>query len=136
MAERSAENLLILGVVAGGLYLAYQLVKGLKAAGQDVVDAATAAGQAIYHGAQAVTAPVANVIAAAVLKLYPLPPAMGGVPGNVLFPDGYAAPLSTYQIFGDDPNHPTAWFVKDRGSTYQLGQSDADGDWPATYVSG
>jgi hypothetical protein len=119
------DTLLILGVAVGGLYLAYQLVKGARAAAGAVVDA----GAAVYHGAQTVLDPVSSGIA---LLLGPGPSTMG-VLGNVIFPDGYGAPLSSYKLLQDTQG---GVYVKDRGSTWRLGQSDPDGDWPATYVSG
>jgi len=118
--------LLVAGVGLAG-YLLYQLFQGAKAAAGAVADA----GVAVYHGAQAVTAPVSNVIAATILKLTQYPPMP--VLGNVLFPDGTGAPLSSYPVFKDAVGNV---YIKDRGSTWQLQSSDADGDWPATYVSG
>lgn len=123
-----AEKLLILAAVGGGLYLAYQAVKGVKA----VAGAAADAGVAVYHGAQALTAPVSSGIANVVLQLT-AQPAMGGVLGNVIFPDGTGAPLSSYRVYTDQAGNV---YVKQSGSTWQLGPSDPDGDWPATYVSG
>lgn len=122
------ELVLVLAVLGVGGYLIYQLWKGAKAVGTAVGQA----GEAIYHGAQVITTPISAPIAAAILKLTEQP-AMGGVLGNVLFPDGTAAPLSLYKLYTDQAG---GVYVKDRGSTWRLGQSDSDGDWPATYVSG
>lgn len=119
------ETLLVLGVAVGGLYLVYQLVKGAKAAAGAVADA----GVAVYHGAQTVLDPVSSGIA----RIFAPGPSTAGVLGNVIFPDGYGAPLSSYKLLSDARGNV---YVKDRGSTWQLGQSDRDGDWPATYVSG
>jgi hypothetical protein len=122
------EGVLLLAGLGIGGYLLYQVYKGAKAVGT----AAAAAGTAVYHGAQVVTAPVSNAIAAGILKLTQQP-AMN-VPGNVVFPDGTLAPLSTYSsVYSDSAGNV---YIKDRGSTWQLHPSDADGDWPATYVSG
>ncbi len=131
MKANSAEiqGVLVLAGVGVAGYLIYQLFQGAKAAAGAITDA----GVAVYHGAQVLTGPVANVIAGTVLKLTEYPAI--NVSGNVLFPDGTGAPLSSYAIF-KDPAQPGAVFVKDRGSTWQLQPSDADGDWPATYVSG
>jgi hypothetical protein len=123
-----AELLLVLAAVGVAGYLLYKLWQGAKAVGTAAADA----GQAVYHGAQVITAPVSNVIAAGILKLTQQP-GVGGVPGNVLFPDGSMSPLAAYAVFTDGSG---AVYVKDRGSTYRLSASDADGDWPATYVSG
>ena len=119
------DTLLMIAAAAGGLYLVYQLVKGAKAAAGAIADA----GVAVYHGAQTVLDPVSSSIA---LLLSPGPSTMG-VLGNVIFPDGYGAPLSSYSLLQDRQGNV---YVKDRGSTWRLGQSDPDGDWPATYVSG
>lgn len=132
MAEVKPETWLILGGVVVGGYLLYKTVQGLTAAAGAVGGAVATGAKAVYAGAQFVTAPVSNVIADAVLHLNPLPAAMN-VPGNVLFPDGSAAPLSQTPVFQDTAGNV---YVKMYGSTYKLGQSDADGDWPATYVSG
>lgn len=119
------ETILIVGAVAGGVYLAYKTFASVRAAAGAVADA----GVAVYHGAQTLTAPVSNAIA---LVFSPGPSTMG-VPGNVIFPNGTAAPLSAYKLLSDPAGNV---YVKDQGSTWQLGQSDQDGDWPATYVSG
>ncbi len=135
MAERSGinpETLLILGGIGIAGYLVYQVVQGIKGAAGAVGSAAATVAKDVYAGAQFVTAPVSTGIADVVLTLKPLPPAMG-MTGNVLFPDATAAPITAYKLLGDGKGNV---FVKDRGSTWQLGQSDADGDWPATYVSG
>ncbi len=127
-AISNIEGILVLVGVGIAGYLLYQVYKGAKAVGSAVV----AGGEAVYHGAQIVTAPVSNVIAAGILKLTQQP-AMN-VPGNVIFPDGSAAALSSYpSVFSDASGNV---YIKDRGSTWQLHPSDVDGDWPATYVSG
>lgn len=122
------ETVLILGAVAGGLYLAYKTFAGVKAAAGAVADA----GVAVYHGAQTLASPVSNMIA---LAFSPGPSTMG-VPGNVIFPNGTAAPLSSYKLLTLSADPMGNVYIKDQGSTWQLGQSDQDGDWPATYVSG
>lgn len=122
------ETVMVLGAVGLVGYLLYQAYKGIQAA----ADAAKNAAGAAYRGAQTITGPISSGIAATIVKLT-AQPAMN-VPGNVIFPDGTAAPLSTYnRVYTDQAGNV---YVKDRGSTWQLGQSDADGDWPATYVSG
>lgn len=123
------EVLMLLAGVGVVGYLVYKAYQGAKA----VAGAAVDAGAAVYHGAQAVTAPVSSVIAKA-LTLYDAP-GVGSVPGNILFPDGYAAPASAYTLKTTNPPDGNLYVV-DRGSTYQLQPSDADGDWPAVYVSG
>ena len=121
------EGVLLLAGLGIGGYLLYELFQGAKA----VVKAAADVGKAVYSGAQTVTSPVSTGIADVILKLTQQP-AMN-VPGNVIYPDGTAAPLSQLKVFsGNDGNV----YVKDRGSTWRLSPSDADGDWPATYVIG
>jgi hypothetical protein len=127
-AVSNIEGVLVLAGIGIAGYLLYQVYKGAKAAAGAVADA----GVAVYHGAQTITAPVSNVIAAGILKLTQQP-AMN-VPGNVLFPDGTSAPLASYPSVSKDAAGNV--YVIDRGSTWQLHPSDADGDWPATYVSG
>lgn len=122
------ELVLVLGILGVGAYVLYQLWQGAKVVGTAAVDA----GKGLYHGAQVLSTPVSAPIAWGVLKLTEQP-SMGQVPGNVLFPDGLAAALSTYKLYTDTSG---GVYVKDRGSTYRLSPSDADGDWPATYVSG
>lgn len=123
-----AELVLVLVALGIGGYLVYQLWKGAKAVGAAAVDA----GKAVYDAAGTLTAPVSNAIASGYLALTAQPGVLGTA-GNVLFPDGTASPLSAYTLYRDTQGNV---YVKDRGSTYRLGQSDADGDWPATYVSG
>ena len=127
MAKESGVDLRVvvaLAAVGAGVYLVSK-VWGLAASGAKAVGAGASA---LYHGAQTLTDPIASGIA----KLWS-PGATAQVPGNVIFPDGYGGPLSTYKVYSDPSGNV---FVKDRGSTWQLGQSDANGDWPATYVSG
>lgn len=135
MAESriNPEQLLIIGVAAIGVYVAYKVIQGVTVGAKAVAGAATAAGEAVYHGAQAITSPVSSGIAS-IITLFDAP-GIGSVPGNVLFPDGTAAPLSSYRLKTTQPPDGNVYII-DRGSTWQLGQSDADGDWPATYVSG
>lgn len=121
------QDILILAGVGIGIFVVYKVIQGVKA----VAGAVGEAGAAVYHGAQAVTAPVSSGIASAIISLTQQPNME--VAGNVLFPDGYGAPLSLMAVFTDQAGNV---YVKDRGSTWQLHPSDADGDWPATYVSG
>jgi hypothetical protein len=123
------EVVAVLAVVGVGGYLLYKAVQGVTAAVGAVGSAAASVGKAVYSGAQTVTAPVSNFVAKVIYT--PGPPM--NVPGNVIFPDGTSAPVSSYSVINGSDG---GVYIKDRGSTWRLGQSDPDGDWPATYVSG
>ncbi len=126
-----AETLLIFGAVAGGLYIAYQLVQGLKDAGAEVADTVGNVGKAIYHGAQVITAPVADVLAW--WWMLDDPPGAGGLLGNVVFPNGQQSPLSSYKIKTDKNG---SVYINSGSSVYQLQPSDSNGNWPAVPVVG
>lgn len=111
------ETLIQLGLVGGVAYLIYKLVGVAGMAGKAV---------------GSLTLPASNAIANLWVSLTASPP-MGGVPGNILFPDGTGAPLSTYSIKTDAAGNV---YVLNNGAVYQLSPSDADGDWPATLVVG
>ncbi len=126
-AVSNIEGILLLAGLGIAGYLLYKLYQGATA----VAGAAGTAATAVYHGAQAITAPVSNAIASSIIQLTQQPSM--NVPGNVVFPDGTAGPISTYPVFTDTAGNV---YVKSGGSTWQLSPSDANGDWPATYVSG
>lgn len=126
-----AESLLIFGALAGGLYIAYQLVQGLKDAGAKVVDKVEDVGKAIYHGAQVVTAPVADVLSW--WWMLDDPPGVSGILGNVVFPNGQQSPLSSYKIKTDQSG---TVYINAGSSVYQLQPSDSNGNWPAVLVVG
>jgi len=120
-------TILIAGAVGAGVYLIYKLVSGLSSAG----GALAAGAKAIYKGAQAVTAPVSTGIAN-LWNTLTASPAMSGVPGDVILPDGTdAGPLANMQVKSDANGNV---YVQVGGVIYQLGQSDANGDWPAQII--
>lgn len=65
-----------------------------------------------------------------------LPPAMQ-VLGNVALPNGSLIPLNTLQsgqIRQDNTQTPPAVYANVSGNIYQLAPSDANGNFPATYI--
>lgn len=132
MAEKSEINTEFILIAVGigvGVFALYKVVQGVKAAAGAVVGGVETAGKAVYSGAQTVLNPVSSGIA----TLFSPGPSTVGILGNVIFPNGTASPLSSYAVFTDQAGNV---YVKDSGSTWQLGPSDADGDYSATYVSG
>lgn len=129
MSENSigAKDILTIAAVAAGAYALYTLFQGLGKLGSGVASAAGAA----YKGAQAATAPVSNSIASFWTALT-LPPSMSGVPGNVVLADGTSlGPLSSMTVKTDTQGNV---YVNLGGAVYQLGQSDANGNWPASLM--
>lgn len=110
------KDLLVVGGVAAAAYFIYQML-------QKVPKVATAA-----------TAPVANAIAGGIMlwnRLVTSPP-MGGVLGDVVLADGTdVGPLAGMNIRTDSQGNV---YVMMGQTVYQLGQSDANGNWPATPV--
>jgi hypothetical protein len=58
-------------------------------------------------------------------------PSMGGVLGNVVFPDGRMSPLAGYPVRTDTQGNV---YINTGGVVYQLQPSDAQGNWPAVLV--
>jgi len=115
----------MLGVAAGGIYLAYQLVSFLKDTGKQVADTAENVGKAII-------APVADVLSW--WWMLDDPPGVGsGLLGNVVFPNGAQSPLSSYKIKQDKSG---SVYINAGSDVYQLQPSDANGNWPAVLVRG
>lgn len=109
----SIRDFVVIGGVAAGAYLIYQLI---NKAPQKLKDA---------------TAPVAKAIANIWTSLT-LGPPMKGVLGDVVLPDGTdIGPLAGLQIKNDADGNV---YVMSGGVVYQLGQSDVNGDWPAQLV--
>lgn len=107
------KDLLVIGGIAAGAYLLYQLLNK--------------APQAIKN----TTAPVANVIANAWASLAVGSP-MKGALGDVVLPDGTdIGPISGMQNRIDSQGNV---YVQSGGVIYQLSQSDANGNWPAQLV--
>lgn len=109
----SPSDILIVGGVAAAVYIIYQIVNK--------------APQAL----KTVTAPVSTVIASLWSKLT-LAPAQAGVLGDVVLADGSdIGPLTNFQIRTDAQGNV---YVNSGGAVYQLGQSDSNGNWPASLM--
>lgn len=109
----SPSDILIVGGVAAAVYIIYQIVNK--------------APQAL----KTVTAPVSTVIASLWSKLT-LAPAQVGVLGDVVLADGSdIGPLANFQIRTDAQGNV---YVNSGGAVYQLGQSDSNGNWPASLM--
>lgn len=100
-----------IGAGVAAAYLLYQLVSKTPAA------------------LKTATAPVAGAIASAWSALT-LSPVLT-VEGNILFPDGTSTPLAGQTVKTDSDGNV---YVLNQGGLYQLGQSDANGNWPASLV--
>jgi hypothetical protein len=105
-------TLVIIGGVAAAAYLIYRFINQAPKLLKDA------------------TAPIANTIADFWGRLT-LGPSLQ-VSGNVVLPDGgVGIPLSSIQIRTDAAGN--VYTLLD-GDLYQLGQSDANGNWPASLV--
>lgn len=101
-------------VIGGGAYLIYQLINKAPAA------------------VKTVTAPVAQKLADAWASLTLAPP-MTGVLGDVILPDGTdQGPIAGLQLRMDDAGN--VYLTDKGGALYQLGKSDANGNWPVQLV--
>jgi hypothetical protein len=77
------------------------------------------------------TAPIAAGIANAIVSLTAQP--QMDVLGNIILPDGSdGGPLSATTVYSDNSG---GVFVKTtNGDVYRVGKSDANGNWPVTFV--
>jgi hypothetical protein len=119
------EALLVVAGVGVAAWIGYEIYKTATAAAGAVSKGASLVASGVNAAGGAIATPIANTITALTAQ-----PAMN-VQGNVLFPDGTGGPLSTYQVYTDSAGEV---YVKQGGATYQLQQSDAQGDWPAVLV--
>lgn len=107
------KDLLVVGGVAAAAYFLYQALNKVPKI------------------TKTLTAPVANAIATIWNKLTMSPP-MSGVLGDVVLPDGTdIGPLANFEIRTDTQSNV---YIQTGGAIYQLGQSDAQGNWPAQLV--
>jgi hypothetical protein len=109
----STNNLVVIGGVAAAIYIVYQIVSKLPSA------------------AKSATAPLANAIGSGIAKIVVGAP-MAGVLGDVVLPDGTdIGPLASFGVGRDSDGNV---YIQSGGATYSIGQSDANGNWPATLV--
>ena len=109
-------TLITIGLIGAGAYALYLVLQQVGKIGSGV---ATVVGQAT----NAATTSIANTWVSLTTSN------MGGVPGNILFPDGNVVPLASTTVKTDANGNV---YVMEGGALYQLGQSDANGNWPAT----
>lgn len=129
LGTSQTQDYVLLGLIALGAYVVYQLVQGVKATTQAVGTAA----QAVYHGARTLSAPVATALASAWSSMSPSLLSTMTVQGNVLWPDGSSSPLSQLSVRQDTLGNV---YVSDgKGLLFQLQPSDQHGDWPAVQVT-
>jgi hypothetical protein len=135
------EQILVLGVVAGGLYLLYQAVQGLKDVGGAAAGAAAKVGQAAVSLAKVATAPISapvGWVASEIWRTWHWATSGDQVPsGAVVFPDGTKVAASDLSMtFNDDYN--VAVFAY-KGVTYVIAPNpdpagtalDSNGDYHA-----
>jgi hypothetical protein len=104
----------LVGAAAYALYLMLQQVGKIGSGVASAVGAAT----------NATTSSIANAWVSMTTTN------MGGVLGNILFPDGNVIALAATPI----KTLNGGVYVMEGGALYQLGQSDANGNWPASLV--
>lgn len=124
------QDMVLLGVLALGVYIVYELVRGTKAA----AGALGAAGAAVYHGAQTITAPVATALAAAWNAMTLSPSMSANLQGNVIFPDGSKVPIGQLTVKQDTLGNVYV-AAPANGLLLQLQPSNAQGDWPAVQIT-
>jgi hypothetical protein len=95
------DQVLMAGAVLGGLYILYEVMQGLKAAGSAAASAAGAVAKGADQVATTLTSPVASAIAAvynAAWQTWDWATNSNMVPsGNVILPNGTTLPLSSVQ---------------------------------------
>jgi hypothetical protein len=130
MAEGvKGEQILMVGVVAGGLYLLYQVIQGLKNVGSAAASAAGKVGSAVASAAETAATPIAAPIgyaAAALWKTWEWATSANIAPsGNVIMPDGSAIPVSQLALSFDD-TYNVAKFAY-QGRAYVIPQNPTGG---------
>lgn len=129
LRDIKGEQILMLGAVAGGLYLLYQIVEGLKEAAPKVADAATKAGKAVYNAAQTATSPVAAPIgwaAAAIWKTWDWATNPNSNPtGYVVLPDNTKLPFSQLAVTFNNAYNLAQFNYQ--GRAYVIPQNPDDG---------
>lgn len=118
MSDDSTKSLLMVAAVGAGLYALYMVLSQVGKIGSGVTGAIGAA-------TNAATSSIANAWVALTST------SMGGVTGNVLFPDGNVVALAMTPVKTDAAGNV---YVMEGGALYQLGQSDGNGNWPASLV--
>jgi hypothetical protein len=104
-------DMLVLGVVGIALYYVWKTSQAVSGG--------------ISSGVNAVSGAVANL-----WNQLTAQPSMV-LTGNVIFSNGSSIPLDNLQIATDAAGNV---YVQYNGGVYQLGQSDGNGNWPATQV--
>lgn len=129
LGTSNTQDVLLLALVAVGGYVVYQIFQQLKGLEHGIATGA----KAVYAGAQTITAPAANAIAKA-WSAMTLAPSMGGVLGNVVFPDGTQTPLSQFTLKSDTLGNV---YINDPQTRLlmQLQPHNQDGNWPAVPVT-
>lgn len=119
MGTSQTQDLVLLGALAVGFYVIYQIVQGVKQTA---------------HVVQTVTAPVADGIAKAWIAMEGLGGGGSAMQplGNVLFPDGTYTPIARLKVKSDTLGNV---YVYQQGRLFQLQPSDINGDWPASEIT-
>lgn len=118
MSDDNTKMLVTIGLVGAAAYALYMLLQQVGKIGSGV---AGTVGQAT----NAATSAIANAWVSMTST------SMGGVPGNVLFPDGNVVALAMTPVKTDAAGNV---YVMEGGAMYQLGPSDTNGNWPATLM--
>lgn len=128
LGTSSTQDILLLALVAVGGYVVYKIFQQIQAGEQALVKG----GQAVYSGAQTLTAPVSSALASA-WSAMTLQPSVA-VQGNVVFPNGTQTPLSNFVVKTDTLGNV---YINDAtsGLLYQLQPHDGNGNYPAIAIT-
>ena len=103
--------MLVLGVVGIALYYVWKTTQAVSGG--------------ISSGVNAVSGAIADLWDSLTAQ-----PSMS-LNGNIVLPSGQQIPVNSAQLATDDAGNV---YVQYNGAVYQLGQSDANGNWPAIQV--